>query len=179
MKRFLLLATACVSLLSPFGAVAGELGSVAVVDVEKIFAKAKAVQDIREYYSAKDKEYKAMVKGFEAELMAKQKDLKAKEGDLTADEFALERNKLEKQVLESRNKLQALNKQASKSLLEAENKVRHEVMKIINDISTEADYDIVFPAQSLVRFKTEELDITAEALKRLNKALPKIDVKEE
>lgn len=179
MKRFLLLAVACTSLLSPANLYAGELKSVAVVDVEKIFAKAKAVQDIRDYYSKKDEEYKAMVKGFEAELTAKGKELKSKENKMSEEEFALERNKLEKQVLESRNKVQALNKQASKSLLEAENKVRHEVMKIINDISVEADYDIVFPAQSLVRFKTEEFDITEEALKRLNKALPKIDVKEE
>ena len=178
MKRFLLLATACATLFSPFGAAAGELKSVAVVDVEKIFAEAKAVQDIREYYGKKDKEYKAMVKGFEAELNAKQQELKSKEGALSADEFAMERNKLEKQVLDSRNKLQSLNKQASKSLLEAENKVRHEVMKIINDISTEADYDIVFPAQSLIRYKIDQFDITQEALKRLNKSMPKIDVKE-
>lgn len=178
MRFLLLVIPTLISFCLPLNARAGALDSVAVVDVERIFSKAKAVQDIRDYFSKKDTEYKKMLSGFESALIQKQQDLKAKEGKISAEEFALERNKIEKQVLESRNKLKALNKKASKSLIDAENQVRHEAMRIIGEISKERNFDMIFPAQSLVQYSHEKFDITEEALKRLNKSLPKIELKE-
>lgn len=156
---------------------AAELKSVAVVDVERIFAKASAVKVMRGFYAKKKKEYQQMVAQFEADLAEKRKDLVGRQGDLTEQEFAKERNKIEKDVLAARKRLQGLDKQANGSLAQADKKVRSEALKIIEKISKERGFDMVFYKDALIVFDVKKFDITDEALKRLDKALPKVDLK--
>ena len=55
-------------------------------------------------------------------------------------------------------------------------KINDKIKDLIADISKEQDLDIIIPASQTLFYK-DQLDISAEVLKRLNKKISKFDVK--
>jgi Skp family chaperone for outer membrane proteins len=62
-----------------------------------------------------------------------------------------------------------------KASLDAMSKVNDEIKTIIADISKEKSLDLIVPAAQTLYYK-DELDISNEVLKRLNKEVTKVKV---
>ena len=63
-----------------------------------------------------------------------------------------------------------------KASLDSMSKVNDKIKDIIAEISKEKELDVIVPAAQTLYFK-DELDISDEVLKRLNKKITKVDVK--
>ena len=149
---------------------------IGILDVEKIVKESVAMRDIQAKVTKKQDEY-------QKEVTKKQGVLEAEQKKLETRKTALSKDAQEKELKEFESKIEALKtfvdkKQNSlkKASMEAMNKVNEVMKEIIVEISKEKSLDVIIPASQALFYK-DELEITEEVLKKLNKKITKVEVK--
>ena len=170
-KQFLALLAA--SLLFIGNAVASEVG---VLDVEKIVKESSAMRDIQNKISKKQDEYQKEVTKKQNELEADQKRIESKKNVLSKDALEKETKTFEKKIDDLKNFVEKKQNSLKKASLDSMGKVNDKIKEIIADISKEKNLDAIIPASQTLYYK-DELDVSDEVLKRLNKKITKVDVK--
>jgi outer membrane protein len=171
MKKILALAV-----ISSFFALNANANTIGILDVEKIVKESKAMRDIQSKVSKQQDVYQKEVTKKQEELESEQKRIEGKKNVLSKEAFEKEVSKFEGKVDELKTFVDRKQNDLKKASLDAMSKVNDEIKNIITDISKERSLDVIVPANQALYYK-DELDISEEVLKRLNKELTSVKVK--
>lgn len=173
--RFLPIFVALFFYLAPFHAKADDT-PFAIVDVQAILEKSKAAMSVQSQVKSHREKLQKEVSKHEDELRKKEKELLEKRSSMTQEEFAKQGQEFEKELMETRKLVQKRKNGLEDALSESLGKLRDEIAGIVEDISEERGYQIVFSERRII-FASDDTDITKEVTDRLNKQLSKIDLK--
>lgn len=172
MKKYFFTCLTALSLLS-LNANAGGTG---IIDVEKIIKESSAMRDVQAKIGKKQDEYQKEVQKKQDELESEQKRIEGKRNVLSKEAFDKETTAFEKKLDDLKTFVDKKQNTLKKASMEAMSKVNDKIKDIIADIAKEKDLDVITPASQTLYYK-DELDVTDEVLKRLNKKISKVDVK--
>jgi Skp family chaperone for outer membrane proteins len=147
----------------------------AVLDVEKIVKESVAMVDIQKKVTKKQEEYQKEVNAKQKELEAEQKKLEGKKTVLASDAFEKEMKKFEGKVDQLKELVDKKQNSLKKASVDAMGKVNDDIKTIIAELSKEKSLDLIVPAGQTLFYK-DEMDVSAEILKRLNKKVTKVNV---
>lgn len=149
--------------------------SVAVVDLQALVVKSKAAQNIGEQLESERKVILKELSDKEKVLIEEEKKLVGERDTLAKEEFAkkvqaFEKDKinLQKLSIERRNMLGEASVVAERQLME-------KITEVVGEIAAEKNYALVITKQNVI-VGAQSLEITDEALTRLDKAVSKIKV---
>lgn len=153
-----------------------EASDLVVVDIAQMEAMSIAGKNLRNKIKAKKDTLKAEIEREEKALGKKQKKLMEEKKTLSADDLKVKIIAFDKEFKEKQLKFAKKRKAFEKSVLEAHAKLRSEVVAAVGDISTKEGYKLVLSRQSVVIVE-KSVDITAEAMKKLNEKVKSISFK--
>jgi outer membrane protein len=172
MKKSFLTITAVVALFS-FNASAAGVG---ILDVEKIVKESSAMRDIQSKVSKKQDEYQKEVTKKQNELESEQKRIEGKKNVLSKEAFEKETKAFEKKIDDLKTFVDKKQNSLKKASMDSMSKINDKIKDIITEIAKEKEFDAIVPASQTLYYK-DELDVSEEVLKRLNKKITKVDVK--
>lgn len=154
---------------------------IAVVNVQHIMKNSTAAQSAQTQLENKQK-------SFQAELTKKDEELQKEDKELGKQRGVLSKEAFEEKTRAFRGKVAAVQKevQNKKSMLDggyarAVGEIQKIVTTIVADMAKEKGFLLAVPTESSpnwqVLYADSKLDITTEVLERLNKKLPKLEVK--
>ena len=149
---------------------------IAVVNIQQIMKDSTAAKSVREQLEGKQK-------AFQSDITKKEDALKKEDQELAKQKSVLSKEAFEEKARAFRNKATDVQKevQSKKALLDgaferAISDIQKATTDIIADIAKEKGFAIAVPTSQILYADTK-LDISAEVLEKLNKKLPKLDVK--
>ncbi len=172
MKKYFL---TCLTAFSLFSLSANAGGS-GIIDVEKIIKESSAMRDIQSKIEKKQDEYQKEVAKKQSDLESEQKRIEGKRSVLSKDAFEKETASFEKKLDDLKTFVDKRQNSLKKASMEGMSKVNDKIKDIISDLAKEKDLDVIIPASQTLYYK-DELDVTDEVLKKLNKKITKVDVK--
>lgn len=171
---YTLLTTAALAFAQPV--FAQDKQTIAVVNIQQVMKDSTAAKSVREQLEGKQK-------NFQAEITKKEEELQKEDKELTKQKTVLAKAALDDKLRAFRTKATDVQKdvQSKKALLDSAfehslNDIQKVVTDIISDIAKEKGFVIAVPTSQIL-YADKSLDISAEVLDRLNKKLPKLDVK--
>jgi len=174
---FALLATTSLIFATPaFAAEAEAKQTIAVVNIQQVMKDSTAAKTVREQLESKQK-------SFQATISKKEESLQKEDQELGKQKTVLSKEAFEEKVKAFRVKATDVQKdvQSKKALLDnaferALNDIQKSVTDIIADLAKEKGFSIAVPTSQIL-YADKNLDISSEVLERLNKKLPKLEVK--
>lgn len=152
--------------------------NIAVVDVEKILAEAKAAQSLQKQIQSKKEAFQKEFSGKEKQLKTDENALLAEKDKLSAEEFGKKRKAYEAKVIETRKLFEKRRNSLEDGLQKAMQQLRKSILESAAQVADEKKYDIVLTRESvLIAGKT--LDITADVLTKLDAKLADVQLKVE
>jgi len=160
-------------------AAAAEGTSIATVDVQQMLTESDASQSIQKQLKERREKYTKDLRKQEESLRKEEKELVEQKEKLSKDDFAKKRKAFEEKLFEVRKMTQERKRSLEKATAEAMKVLRTELFKVVQSIADERNINLVISRQNVV-VGEKSLDITEEAMKRLNKELKtvKLDVKD-
>lgn len=150
--------------------------TIAVVNIQQVMKDSTAAKSVREQLESKQKSYQAVISKKEESLQKEDQELSKQRSVLAKDAF-------EDKVRAFRNKATEVQKdvQSKKAMLDGAferslNDIQKVVTDIIADLAKEKGFLLAAPTSQIL-YADKKLDISDEVLDRLNKKLPKLDVK--
>ncbi len=160
----------------PFNAMAQS--SVAVVDVRYILGQSDAGKSIHQQRSEIHSKFLAEISKTEQDLREQEQVLLKERETLSSDVFLKKKQEYERNFLET-GRLARKKKQALDTMFaEAVDRLKGTLTDIVKAIASERGYNLVLTKQNVI-IGAESIDITKEAMMRLNKALPEIKLKKQ
>ncbi len=176
-RIFVLFATLAGLVLTGSGGPAegqSELGIV-VIDTQRIYREATAVMRLQKHVDEERTSYQEQLRGKEEDLRAASQELERQRGVLTADVYNTRRRELEEEVVTLQRGIQTRNRDLDRLFARGMNQVRELLIEISQEVAKEREVDIVLEKGAILLVKPD-LEITQEALERLNQRLPQIDI---
>jgi len=157
-------------------ALAEGTNTIAVVNIQQIMKDSTAAKSVREQLEGKQK-------SFQADITKKEESLKKEDQELAKQRNVLAKDAFETKARAFRTKATDVQKevQSKKTLLDnaferSLNEIQKTTTDIIAELSKEKGFAVAVPTSQIL-YADSKLDISAEVLERLNKKLPKLDVK--
>ncbi len=176
--RFTVLLLALPPLMTRSGAgVAEELDPavLVVMDTQRIYREAVALKALQQMIDEQRSTYQEELRRKENELREADKELADQRERLSAVVFAERRKELEEAIMAAQRELQSRKRELDKHFSQGIRQLRSVLVEIAQEIAQERNADLVIEKGAVVLVKPE-LEITQEALERLNERLPKIDL---
>lgn len=149
---------------------------IAVVNIQYVMKESTAAKNVREQLESKQK-------SFQSDITKKEESLQKEDKELGKEKSVLAKAAFDEKLKAFRTKATDVQKdvQAKKAMLDSAfehslNDIQKVVTDIISDLSKEKGFVIAIPTSQILYADTK-LDISSEVLDRLNKKLPKLDVK--
>ncbi len=155
---------------------ASAVENIAIIDIEKISQQAKVVKDVAGKVSKKRDQFQKEITSQEEKLEAERKKIEAKKSILSEEALDKQQKDFFKKVEELKKFAEKRDASLKKAYSEAIKTVNEEVGVIVSEIAKEKGLSLVIPASQVV-FSVDNLDITAEVIKRLDKKVSKASVK--
>jgi Skp family chaperone for outer membrane proteins len=172
---FTLLATTALAFSQPAFSEDGKQ-SIAVVNIQQVMKDSTAAKTVREQLESKQK-------SFQAAITKKEESLQKEDQELGKQKSVLSKSAFEEKARAFRAKATDVQKdvQSKKAMLDSAfehslNDIQKVVTDIISDLSKEKGFVIAVPTSQIL-YADKSLDISNDVLERLNKKLPKLDVK--
>ncbi len=169
-----LLATAAIAFAQP--SFADDKQQIAVVNIQQVMKDSTAAKSVREQLESKQK-------NFQSEITKKEEELQKEDKELGKQKSVMAKAAFDDKVRAFRTKTTDMQKdvQQKKAVLDGAfehslNDIQKVVTEIISDMSKEKGFVLAVPTSQIL-YADNKLDISAEVLERLNKKLPKLDVK--
>ncbi len=144
-----------------------------VVDVQQILEQALAVQAVQEQLTAARQDFQAEMRGREAALQERDRVLAAQRSAMDDAAFQAERDLLARDLAilqeDIRNWFRAHDQAQNLALRQAQ----QALLQIVSELARQRGAAVVIPKSSIVLVQPN-LDITEEALRRLNQELPSL-----
>jgi Skp family chaperone for outer membrane proteins len=149
--------------------------NVAILGVQEIMRESAASKIVLGEIQKRESALKAEVEKRENALLAADQQLAQQRGTLSAEEFAQKRAELSQQAAEVRKYAQGQQAQIAELARKGEGQIREKLLEIVGAIAKEKGIMLVLNKAQVVLFPTE-LDITGEAMQRLNAQLPSVSL---
>ena len=149
---------------------------VAVVDVQLILREAAAAKAVRQAVETRRASFEKELDKETQELRRAEEELRKAQAQLAPDALAERKRELERRFGELRRRTDERRGLLSQSYNGAMRQVRQEMARALAEIMRERRIDVSMSRTAVLIFD-EKLDITQEVLARLNKRLPKVDVR--
>ena len=146
-----------------------------VVNYDKLLNTTKAAGDIRSQITALKAKLQKDVDSDEAGLKKEEEALRAKQGSMSQDDFAKARDAFQKKVADVQRRVQSRNRQLEGAVNGATDKLRQAIVPIFSDIMNAQNATVLLDTASVL-YADSSLDITNQALERLNQAVTKVKV---
>lgn len=145
----------------------------AVVDIQLIMRESTAVRVLSKSIEERRDLYQAELSKTEKTLRDADQELARQRSIISAEAFTKKRRDLEKKVAALQRQVQERKRGLDRIFSRGMAQVQSELALIAKEIAEERGLDLIVSKAAVVIVKPK-LDITAEALKRLNERLPKI-----
>ena len=149
----------------------------AVIDYQRILRDAKAARAIREQVEARRKQYQDEIAKEEQRLHEVDRNLAAQRNVLTPEAFAEQRRSFETEVAAVQRMAQERRRQLDQVAAAALNEVRSAMIQVVGELADTRGFNLVLPTSGLLLF-APEIDLTDEAMARLDAKLPNVTVPE-
>ena len=148
---------------------------VAAIDVQRIYREADAAKAFREQIDKQRTTEEDRFRAREKALLEADRELRRQRTILSKEALTQKGQELTKKVQALQQDVQNHNKALKDRLAEGINEVQNVLIGVVREIAAERDLDVVITAGSVV-LQNPELDITEEAMARLNTKLPRISL---
>jgi outer membrane protein len=146
-----------------------------IVDMRQILEDAKAAKGVQSVISQQFNLYSKEVAQQEDELQKARTELERQRTVLTPDAFSLRARELQQRYDDLDQAVQGRRRALEQSLNEAMGQVRSVALDVVRGISEERHANLVMEKQAIV-FEAEGLDVTQEAIARLDQKLSSVPV---
>jgi len=141
--------------------------------MQRILRESIAVQSLSARVERLRSNYQSETFQREEAFRAADLELARKRTELTPEEFARERRRLEQQAGELQRDSQERKKEIDQIFAQGMAQVQNVLLRVSQDVATERNLDLVL-AKATVMLVRPDLEITNQALERLNKELPDV-----
>ncbi len=148
---------------------------VAIVNIKQILADAKSAKYVAEQVEKKRKEFQEKVSKEEDALRKEDEELAKQRSVLAAEAYEKKAAELKNKIADFQNRVQTRRSKLENGYTKALSEIQEAVLEITKDLAKEKGFIVALP-KSLVLYAVDELEISDEILKRLDKKLPKVDV---
>ena len=148
---------------------------VAVIDFRGVLSKSDAAKSIRQSVEAKRDTLRKKFSQIEKKLREDQQALAQQRPIITAEAFEQRARELKERAREAQLEAQAGNQQLKRAFDTAMNDVRKELVRVVAKLAKEAGAEIVLHGSAIV-ITAKNLELSQQALGRLNQNLPRVDV---
>jgi Skp family chaperone for outer membrane proteins len=148
---------------------------VAAIDVQRIYREAKAAKAFRKQIDQQRTAEQDRFRAREKALLAADKELRRQQSILSEEAFAQKGQELTKKATALQRDIQNHNKALKDRLDRGLNQIQGALIEVVGEIAAERNLDLVVTAGSVV-LQNPELDITNEAMARLDAKLPVISL---
>ncbi len=152
--------------------------SIAIVDVDKVFAEAKAAKALQSHIKTKKEAFQKEFSAKEKELKAAETTLMAEQGKLPAEEFGKKRKAYEEKIIETQKLFKKRRADLDGGLAKAMQELRKSVVEAAAVVADEKKIDIVLTRESVL-IAEKALDITSDVLTKLDAKVSDIPLKVE
>lgn len=146
---------------------------IAVVDYQKILREAQAARSIREQVEARRRAYQEEIAEEEQRLHEADRELSRQRSVLSPEAFAERRREFEEEVGEVQRRVQERRSRLDEASTVALNEVRDAMIDVVAELAEDRGANVVLPSSTVLVFE-QELDLTDEALERLDERLPDV-----
>ncbi len=150
--------------------------TIAVVDMQKILDSASAANTVRDEVKQLHEKFVGEIKKKEDELKKEDAELQKQHAILSAEAFDVKLKKFKEKHLAVERDVQGKRNTLDKALSDSLKILNDHVQKIITAMAQEKKYDIVI-YKLQVSYVKPDYDLTDQVLAKLNKELPKLDIK--
>ncbi len=149
--------------------------SIVVVDTQKIYREAIALKQLEDELDSKRAAYLGELRDKEKDLRVADSELIAQRSVLSAEEFAQRRRALEQQMFTLQRELQDRKRAIDKHFAAGMKRLQAQLSEIVQEIAERRNAGLAIAKSAVIVLKPE-FEITEEALRELNKRLPRIDL---
>jgi outer membrane protein len=150
--------------------------TIAIVDTQKVFEKATALQKIKEQLDKKAEEFKKDTAKKEESFKKKFEDLEKQKATLAKEAYDKKSEEIGKEFGEAQKKVQDSRQVIDKAYQDAMQQVNDSFTAIINEEAAKKGYKVVLPKLQTL-FSDAGIEITDAMIEALNKKLPSVTVK--
>jgi Skp family chaperone for outer membrane proteins len=151
----------------------------AILDMRIILRDSIAGKAWQDYYNAQRKSHKDQIAAEENALRKAWDDLNRQKSILAPQAFQTRERSFKEMEAAARRKIGAMEQELSRSLRATLAEVRkamdEKLGPILDQMVKDRGIDMIIANQDLIFFR-KDYDVTGEVLRRLNKALPRLDV---
>ena len=149
--------------------------SVALIDVQRILRESGAAEGVRKKMEGYRASLQAEVGQEETELRKVDEELKRQRSLLSPEALDQRRREFQQRVTDFQRRVQERRRAYDRSGFDAMNRIRDEVLRIVQEIGAERKITLVLDTGQVIFFHAN-LEITDQVLEQLNKRLPKVEV---
>jgi outer membrane protein len=171
---YALVAVAALSLATP--AEADDKAMIAVVNIQQIMKDSSAAKSASDQLEKKQKSFQAELTKKDEALQKEDKELGKQRGVLSKEAFEEKTAAFRKKVTDVQKEVQSKKATLDNAYARALNDIQKAVTEIIADMAKEKGFIIAIPTSQIL-YTDDKLDISKDVLERLNKKLPKLDIK--
>jgi len=153
----------------------GGSSGIGVVDLVTIMQSSESAKAIRSQMEKITKSYQAAVAGEKDKLEKEAQDLEAQRTTLAADALQAKQRDFQQRVANYERELQGRRNKLADVSNAALKQVQDAIVSVVAQIAKESQLTLVI-TKDTVLFASNDLDITAEVMKRLNAKLPTVSV---
>ncbi|HZB90218.1 MAG TPA: OmpH family outer membrane protein [Stellaceae bacterium] len=146
-----------------------------IVDMQEILQDAKAAKEVQAILNKQYTAYSKEVAQQEDELQKGGTELERQRTVMAPDAYNQRARELQERYDELGKSVQARRAALQQSLSEAMGKVRTAALEVVADIVKERRANLVLEKEAVV-FEPEGMDVTADAIRRLDQKLPSVPV---
>ena len=151
---------------------------IAILDMDRILRESKAATNLREEVDKQRQIYQSKLSEQENALRAADQELARQRAVLSAEAFAAKRKELQDQAMGLQQEFLTRQKELEQLFGKGIGQVRSAMAEVAKEIADEQGIDLILLKATIV-LASRELDITEDALKRLDEKLPSVDLAKE
>lgn len=165
-----------VALASGPASVAAQEGTViAILDMERILRESKAATTLREEVDRQRRAHQATLREQENALRSADQELARQRAVLSAESFTAKRKELQEQAVNLQQEFVSRQKEMEELFGRGIGQVRNALAQVAKEIADERGIKLILLKATIV-LASRDLDITDEALKRLDERLPAVNL---
>lgn len=167
-----------VGLASDPAPVAAQEGTViAILDMERILRDSKAAATLRQEVDRQRQAHQTTLREQENALRTADQELARQRAVLSAESFTAKRKELQEQAVNLQQEFVSRQKEMEVLFGRGIGQVRNALAQVAKEIADERGINLILLKATIV-LASRDLDITEEALKRLDERLPSVDLSE-
>jgi len=151
---------------------------IAILDMERILRESKAAKNLREEIDKQRQIHQSTLSEQENALRAADQELARQRAVLSSEAFAAKRKELQDQAMSLQQEFLTRQKELEQLFGKGIGQVRNALAEVAKEIADERGISLILLKATIV-LASRDLDITEEALKRLDEKLPSVNLAKE